>query len=96
MKKIISLLVASVLLLCGCTTSAQPNQTPPTSQTDETSVPVHPELNTVFTWNEEGIWSANPAMNMYAYRTKERIPCDISEFPSLQVRFRVNRKQITY
>lgn len=54
MKKIISLLVASVLLLCGCTPSAQPNQTPPTSQTDETSVPVHPELNTVFTWNEEG------------------------------------------
>lgn len=54
MKRVICLLVASVLLLCGCTPGAQPGRTPPTNPSEETAPPVSPELNTVFTWNENG------------------------------------------
>ena len=54
MKKVICLLVASVLLLCGCTPSAQPKETTPLIQQYETSPNEQPKETTVFSWNENG------------------------------------------
>ena len=70
MKKIISLLVASVLLLCGCAPNAQPAESLPSNQPTETKPPVYPELNTTFSWNEAGnLVSASG--NEYVYLSNE-------------------------
>ena len=79
MKKVICLLVASVLLLCGCTPSAQPKETTPLIQQDETSPNEHTDIKSFSYARDYATYIGDPGVQTSGFVNTERQKIDNAE-----------------